>query len=45
MRAIGISIRGAGIALMITAVTGCTLKQSPEPSSEQVDSKLVTSTG
>jgi VWFA-related protein len=38
MRAIGISIRGAGIALMITAVTGCTLKQSPEPSSEQVDS-------
>jgi VWFA-related protein len=38
MRAIGISIRGVGIALMITAVTGCTLKQSPEPPSEQVGS-------
>jgi VWFA-related protein len=38
LRAIGISIRGLGIALMITAVTGCTLKQSPEPPSEQVGS-------
>ena len=38
MRAIGISIRGVGIALMITAVTGCTLKQSPQPPSEQVGS-------
>ena len=38
LRAIGISIRGVGIALMITAVTGCTLKQSPEPPSEQVGS-------
>jgi VWFA-related protein len=37
LRAIGISIRGLGIALMIT-VTGCTLKQSPEPPSEQVGS-------
>jgi VWFA-related protein len=39
MGEIGISIRGVGIALMITAVTGCTLKQSPaQPPSAQTDS-------
>ena len=38
MGAIGISIRGVGIALMITAVTGCTIKQSPQPPSVQAGS-------
>jgi VWFA-related protein len=39
MRAIGISILGVGIALMITAVAGCTIRQSSaQPASQQAGS-------